>query len=97
MSLVKVKSIYQVVIPEDVRKKLKVEIGDVLKIEEKNGKLIIKPVVVVDKAQAYFWTKGWQAGEREADEDIEKGRLSGPFKSAKELISHLRKSGRKGL
>ena len=35
MSLVKVKNKYQVVIPEDVRKKLKVEIGDTLDIEEK--------------------------------------------------------------
>jgi hypothetical protein len=25
-------------------------------------------VVVIDKAQAYFWTKEWQAGEKDAEE-----------------------------
>ena len=91
MGLVKVKNKYQIVIPEDARKKLRLEVGDMLEVEEKNGKLMLKPVIVVDKSQAYFWTPEWQKGEREADEDIKKGKLSGPFKSAEELISHLRK------
>jgi len=73
MSLVKVKSKYQIVIPDEVRKKLRVEIGDTLEIEEKDGVLIAKPVVVVDKSQAYFWTKEWQRGEKEAEESKRKG------------------------
>lgn len=28
-----------------------------------------------DESQAYFWTEEWQAGEREADEDIQSGRV----------------------
>ena len=28
-----------------------------------------------DPDQAYFWTPEWQAAEREADEDIEAGRV----------------------
>ena len=35
MSLVRIKSKYQIVIPDDVRKRLNVEIGDTLEIEEK--------------------------------------------------------------
>ena len=38
--------------------------------------------------QAYFWTKDWQDGEKEADKDIERGRLN-KFKSAKDTIQYL--------
>ena len=91
MSLVKVKNKYQIVIPDGVRKKIGLEVGDILDVEEKNGKLILRPVVVVDKSQAYFWTDEWQRGEREAEEEIKRGEISGPFKDAKSLIAHLRK------
>ena len=45
----------------------------------------------IDPSQAYFWTKKWQKIEREAEEDIRIGRIHGPFKSAKELLKHLKK------
>ena len=45
----------------------------------------------IDPSQAYFWTKKWQKTERETQEDIRKGRISGPFKSAKKLLKHLSK------
>ena len=35
--------------------------------------------------QAYFWMREWQAGEREADEDIRQGRVRG-FKRVKDLM-----------
>ncbi|MDO9289030.1 MAG: AbrB/MazE/SpoVT family DNA-binding domain-containing protein [Thermodesulfovibrionales bacterium] len=89
MSLVKVKNKYQVVIPEDVRKKLKVEIGDTLDIEEKDGVLVIKPVLVIDKSQAYFWTDEWQKGEREASEAKKKGKHR-DFKKTDEAVKWLR-------
>lgn len=91
MSIVKVKEKYQIVIPEDARKKLGVNVGDMLDIEEKGGRLILKPVIVVDKSQAWFWTPEWQKAEREADDDIKAGRVSGPFTKADDLIAHLRK------
>ena len=43
----------------------------------------------MDNFQSYFRTPEWQEGEREVDEDIKLGRLSGPFESAEELIAHL--------
>jgi len=89
MSLVKVKNKYQIVIPEGVRKKLKVEIGDTLDIEEKNGVLLIRPVMVIDKSQAYFWTDDWQTGEREAEEAKKKGKFR-DFKKTEEAIRWLR-------
>jgi len=41
------------------------------------------------KDQEWFWSKEWQKGEREADEDIAAGRLSKPFDNAEELIISL--------
>lgn len=89
MSLVKVKSKFQIVIPDDVRKKLKVNVGDTLQIDEKDGTLLIRPVIVVDKAQAYFWTDEWQKGEKEAEVAKKKGD-SKEFKKAAEAAKWLR-------
>ena len=46
------------------------------------------PKKLVDKSQAYFWTRRWQEGEREADEDIKAGRVK-TFDSVDELIKDL--------
>lgn len=44
----------------------------------------------ISKDQSWFWTKEWQKKEREADEDIKKGRVYGPFSNAKDLIKSLK-------
>ena len=41
--------------------------------------------------QAWFWTKEWQRGEQEADEDIRLGFISGPIRNPpefKEALQH---------
>ena len=43
---------------------------------------------MVDIDQTYFWTKEWQEGERQASEDIRRGRLK-KFKTMKSLIEEL--------
>jgi hypothetical protein len=48
------------------------------------------PKKLIDQSQAYFWTRRWQEGEREADEDIKAGRVKA-FDSADELIKELDK------
>jgi len=48
------------------------------------------PKKLVDKSQAYFWTRRWQKGEKEAAEDIKAGRVK-TFNSADELIKDLDK------
>ena len=30
---------------------------------------------IIERSQAYFWRSRWQAGEREAQEDIDNGRI----------------------
>lgn len=35
----------------------------------------LKTKEMIDPSQAYFWTKKWQQMEKEAEEDIQKGRV----------------------
>jgi hypothetical protein len=42
----------------------------------------------VPKSQAWFWTKEWQAGEREVDEEIARGAYK-EFDSVEKLLADL--------
>ena len=53
----------QITIPKDLIKKLNLKIGDNIDINIENDKIVIKPVVIIPKAQAWFWSKEWQQGE----------------------------------
>jgi len=73
-----------------VRRELGIEEGDLVEIEIVDERAVLMPKKLVDKSQAYFWTKRWQRGEREADEDIKAGRVR-VFESVEELIKDLDK------
>ncbi|HEV8654254.1 MAG TPA: hypothetical protein VGR85_01905 [Candidatus Limnocylindria bacterium] len=45
---------------------------------------------LVDPSQAYFWTDEWQRDERQAQEDIRRGRVK-RFRSAKALVADLKR------
>ncbi len=61
-----------------------------VEIEIEDERAVLMPKKLVDKSQAYFWTRKWQEGEREADQDIKARRLK-TFNSAEELIKDLDK------
>ena len=42
---------------------------------EPDGSLHMIRKTLIDQSQAYFQTEQWQAGEREAEADIEAGRI----------------------
>ena len=90
MSLVKVKRHSQITIPNDIRRRLKIVEGDYLEIEEHNNELVLKPVKMVHADEAYFHTKEWQAGEREADKDIAEGNVIGPFDNVEDALKALK-------
>jgi hypothetical protein len=48
------------------------------------------PKKLIDKSQAYFWTRRWQKAEKEAAEDIKAGRVNA-FESVDKLIKDLDK------
>lgn len=93
--LIQVRKKAQVTLPQSVRQALNIEEGDFLDAVVKDGEIVLRVKKLVDKDQAWFWTRRWQEGEREADEDIRAGRVY-TFPNAKEAIASLRKWGRKG-
>ncbi|MGH7381738.1 MAG: AbrB/MazE/SpoVT family DNA-binding domain-containing protein [Candidatus Methylomirabilales bacterium] len=87
MPLVKVKEKFQVTLPARVREKVGLTVGDLLEVKVKGKKITLVPKVVIDRDLI---------GERlgEAEEDIKKGRVYGPFRSVKEMVRSLHKKGR---
>ena len=91
MQTTKVSPKHQVTIPKEAFEKLHLEVGDFLEVDVTEEGLLLIPKKLISKDQVWFWTKEWQDKEKEADEAIAKGKVSRPFKSAKELVRHLRK------
>ncbi|MEW6326441.1 MAG: AbrB/MazE/SpoVT family DNA-binding domain-containing protein [Thermodesulfobacteriota bacterium] len=92
MPLVKVKRHYQITIPQGLRRKLNLAVGDYVEVENKDGDIIMKPVKLVHPDQEYFYTKEWQEGEAQADKDIAKGDVVGPFDNIKAAVRALKKT-----
>jgi len=90
MALVKVRQNYQITIPAEVRKNMKV--GDYLEVERKNGELVLKEVKMVHSDQAYFYSKEWQEAEAEADSEIASGETVGPFDGIDDALNALKKA-----
>lgn len=77
MELVIVKTKFQVVIPRSIRKRVRLDIGDLLEASFENGKITFTPKTVIDRHLA------------EGLEDLARGRTHGPYQSAAEAISAL--------
>lgn len=84
----------QVTLPKAVMKKAHLSMGDPLEVVCEDNAIVLKPLMHIPRDQAYFWTKEWQAGELEAEEDIRKGRTSGPFRTVKEMKQFFKKHAR---
>ena len=79
----------QLTLPAEVRRRVSAAEGDVFVAEVHDpDEIVLRRKRLVDASQAYFWTKDWQRGEREAQEDIRRGRVK-RFRSAKALVADL--------
>jgi len=90
MDLVKIQSKYQITLPKAIRDFFDLKIGDYIEIEKNTEGIVLKPVSVISKDQRYFHTPEWQKKESEADTDIERGQISGPFDNAQDAIAALK-------
>jgi antitoxin PrlF len=80
----------QLTLPDDVRKAAKLEEGDLIEaVVSDNGEIILRPLVAVDRSQAWFWKPEWQAGEREATEQARSGEGE-VFKNDHDFLDSLR-------
>ena len=84
MPFVTVKKKYQVVIPVAVRKRVGIEVGDLLEAKAGRGKVTFIPKSPIEREIA------------EGLDDIRKGRMYGPFDTAEEMIRFLHGAGNKG-
>jgi AbrB family looped-hinge helix DNA binding protein len=84
MELVTVKTKFQVVIPQSIRKRVRLDIGDLLEASFENGKITFTPKSVIDRHLA------------EGLEDIARGRTHGPYTSATEALAALERRTRRG-
>ena len=81
---------HQITIPREAFERLDLQPGDFLEVQVRGDALNLVPQKLIPRDQAWFWTQEWQEREREADEAIASGEISGPFDSADDLIRHLR-------
>jgi len=91
MAITRISPKHQITIPKEAFEKLHLEVGDFLEVDVAEEGLLLIPKKLISKDQIWFWTKEWQQKEKEADEAIARGELSGPLKKSDELIRHLRK------
>ena len=83
---------HQVTLPKEIVRKMRLSSGDPLEVACEGDAIVLRPQVHVPRDQAYFWSRDWQAGEREAEEDIRAGRVHGPFRNVSEMKRFLRKA-----
>ena len=92
-TVLQVRSNGQITLPTAVRRKANLKEGDLLEVViEADGTVRLVPQIAVERSQAYFWTRRWQAGEREADDDLIAGRYK-DFASMDDLIADLNGDG----
>jgi AbrB family looped-hinge helix DNA binding protein len=91
MQITRISPKRQITIPKEIFEKLHLEVGDFLEVDATNEGIVLIPKKLISKDQECFWTKKWQAKEREADGAVSKGEVSQVFARAEDLINHLRK------
>jgi AbrB family looped-hinge helix DNA binding protein len=88
MPTVKVREKFQVTIPEEVREKIPLKVGERVQVTVRNGEIIIQPMAEVPRGQAWFWSDEWQEQMARSIRDIEEGKVK-VFKSVKEAKKHF--------
>ena len=87
-STVKVREKFQVTIPEDVRNKIPLSVGERVEVIARRREIVIRPIVEIPRTQAWFWTKEWQTQLVRSKINIEKGKVK-VFKSVKEARKYI--------
>jgi AbrB family looped-hinge helix DNA binding protein len=90
MELVKVKKNYQITIPQNLRKLIRLAVGDYVEVDLQDNTLVLRPVKLVPVDQEYFYTKEWQEKEAEAEKEIAEDKVVGPFGNAQDAIKALK-------
>lgn len=65
----------QVTLPVSIRESLHLMEEDQLSVSIENGRIVLEPMITIPKDQAWFFTPEWQAGEAEAQAEIDAGKV----------------------
>jgi len=88
-TVLQIRSNGQITLPATIRRQANLNEGDLLEITvDIDGSIRLSPKIAVDRDQAYFWTKRWQMGEKEAEEDLAAGRYK-DFVSIDDMLDEL--------
>ncbi len=63
----------QITLPREIREALHVEEGDDVAFVVEAGQVTMRGMKSIPAEQSWFWTEAWQAGEREASEQVVAG------------------------
>jgi AbrB family looped-hinge helix DNA binding protein len=80
----------QVTIPSGIRRAAHLGEGDSVEVVITAEGILLRPRTLVDATQAWFWTPAWQKGEREASDDLRKGRTR-TYKTEKDFLRRFAK------
>lgn len=85
---VKVREKYQVTIPEDVRAKVPLNVGERVEVVAQGSEIVIRPIIEIPRDQAWFWSKEWQEQVSRSRKDVKEGKVK-EFKSVKDARKRI--------
>ena len=71
-----------------ISKRINIQEGDYVALEERNGGVFIRPVSWHDKSQEYFWSDEWQQKMKRSTEALKEGKVK-TFTNADDLLKEL--------
>jgi AbrB family looped-hinge helix DNA binding protein len=83
MDIVTVKTRFQIVIPQRIRRQTGVDVGDLLEARVEDGKITFTPKTLIDPHLA------------EGLDDMKRGRTHGPYATAAEAVAALETRARR--
>jgi AbrB family looped-hinge helix DNA binding protein len=90
MPTVKLGAKRQITIPAETIQRLGLKPGEELELVETGKTIVLVPRKAIPKDQQWYYTETWQKMMQEAFDDVETGRLLGPFESVEEFKAELR-------
>jgi AbrB family looped-hinge helix DNA binding protein len=88
-TILQIRSNGQITLPPELRRKAHLSEGDFLEASlAEDGTVCLKPKLVIDRDQAYFWSSRWQVGEKASQKDMDSGKVS-DFDTLDDLLADL--------
>jgi antitoxin MazE len=80
-------------LPAAIRRRYRLdEPGAQVEVIDADGEIILRPKVALDATQAWFWDPNWQAGEKEAEGQRNRGE-GADYTSGEEFLESLDATG----